>query len=102
MKEKKLIRLSWEKNEHSPFTTSAFCKIPVCLLGVNAKFIQHKKISIILLYHVLLVPISDFFFFLIGIHPMQGWTATTSHGVKRKKKQKILQDTDHRSKENIL
>ena len=25
------------------------------------------------------------FFFLIGIHPMQGWTATTRHGVTRKK-----------------
>ena len=29
-----------------------------------------------------------FFFFLIGIHPMQGWTATTRHGVTRKEAQK--------------
>ena len=28
------------------------------------------------------------FFFLIGIHSMQGWTATTRHGVTRKKKRK--------------
>ena len=27
-----------------------------------------------------------FFFLLIGIHPMQGWTATTRHEVTRKKK----------------
>ena len=34
-----------------------------------------------------------FFFFLIGIHSMQGWTATSRHGVTRKKKkaQKRLQ-----------
>ena len=25
-------------------------------------------------------------FFLIGIHSMQGWTATTRHGVARKEK----------------
>ena len=27
-------------------------------------------------------------FFLIGIHTMQGWTATTRHGVTRKEAQK--------------
>ena len=31
---------------------------------------------------------SVFFFFLIGIHPMQGWTATTRHGVTIKKRTK--------------
>ena len=36
-----------------------------------------------------------FFFFLIGIHPMQGWTATTRHGVtiKKKNKEQCLQRT---------
>ena len=29
-----------------------------------------------------------FFFFLIGIHLMQGWTATMTHGVKEKKYKK--------------
>ena len=29
-------------------------------------------------------------FFLIGIHPMQGWTATTRHGVTRKKSTKKI------------
>ena len=29
-------------------------------------------------------------FFLIGIHFMQGWTATTRHGVNKKKKQKKI------------
>ena len=28
--------------------------------------------------------LKTFFFFLIGIHSMQGWTATTRHGVTRK------------------
>ena len=36
-----------------------------------------------------------FYFFLIGIHPMQGWTATTRHGVTRKEAQKGLQDTEN-------
>ena len=34
-------------------------------------------------------------FFLIGIHSMQGWTATTRHGVTRKKAQKRLQVTEN-------
>ena len=42
-----------------------------------------------------------FFFFLIGIHPMQGWTATTRHGVTRKKTQKRLQDTENLFKKNL-
>ena len=29
-------------------------------------------------------------FFLIGIHSMQGWSVTTRHGVKRKKKYKKI------------
>ena len=29
------------------------------------------------------------------IHSMQGWTATTRHGVTRKKAQKRLQDTEN-------
>ena len=34
------------------------------------------------------------FLFLIGIHSMQGWTATTRHGVTRKEAQKKI--TGHR------
>ena len=33
-------------------------------------------------------PICYFVFFLIGIHSMQGWTATTRHGVTKKEAQK--------------
>ena len=33
----------------------------------------------------------NFLFFLIGIHPIQGWTATIRHGVTKKKQKK-----DHR------
>ena len=38
---------------------------------------------------------SNFFFFLIGIHSMQGWTATTRHGVTRKEAEKRLHDTEN-------
>ena len=34
-----------------------------------------------------------FFFFLIRIHSMQGWTATTRHGVTRKRSAKRLEHT---------
>ena len=33
-------------------------------------------------------PVALSFFFLIGIHSMQGWTATTRHGVTRKGEKK--------------
>ena len=33
---------------------------------------------------------NDNFFFLIGVHSMQGWTAFTRHGVTRKEAQKRL------------
>ena len=39
--------------------------------------------------------IQIYLFFLIGIHSMQGWTATTTHGVTRKEAQKRLQDTEN-------
>ena len=42
-----------------------------------------------------------FFFFLIGIHPLQGWTATTRHGVTRKEAQKGLQDTENLFRKNL-
>ena len=42
-----------------------------------------------------------FFFFLIGIHSMQGWTATTRHGVTRKEAQKKLQDKENLFRKNL-
>ena len=42
-----------------------------------------------------------FLFFLIGIHSMQGWTATTRHGVTRKKAQKRLQDKENLFGKNL-
>ena len=42
-----------------------------------------------------------FFFFLIGIHPMQGWTATMRHGVTRKEAQKRLQGTENLFRKNL-
>ena len=55
------------------------------------------------------IPLTDskvgyyFFFFLIGIHLMQGSTATMTHGVTRKKKssKKITQDTENLFRKNL-
>ena len=40
-------------------------------------------------------------FFLIGIHSMLGWTATTWHGVTWKEAQKWLQDTENLFRKNL-
>ena len=39
--------------------------------------------------------------FLIGIHSMQGWTATTRHGVTRKRSIKRLQPTGNLFRKNL-
>ena len=45
---------------------------------------------------------SDYlYFFLIGIHSMQGWAATTRHGVTRKEAQKGLQETENLFRKNL-
>ena len=41
------------------------------------------------------------FLFLIGIHSIQGGTATTRHGVTRKEAQKRLQDTENLFRKNL-
>ena len=40
-------------------------------------------------------------FFLIGIHSMQGWTATMRHGFTRKEAQKRLQYTENLFRKNL-
>ena len=40
-------------------------------------------------------------FFKIGIHSMQGWIATTRHGVKRKRSTKKLKHTGNLFRNNI-
>ena len=42
-----------------------------------------------------------FFLFLIGIHSMQGWTATMRHRVTRKEVQKRLQNTENLFRKNL-
>ena len=42
-----------------------------------------------------------FSFFLIGIHSMQGWTATTRHGVTRKRSTKRLKHTGNQFRKNL-
>ena len=39
--------------------------------------------------------------FLIGIHSMQDWKATTRHGVTRKRSTKRLQHTGNLSRKNL-
>ena len=41
------------------------------------------------------------FFLVIGIHSIQGWTATTRHGVTRKKSTKRLQHTGNLFRKNL-
>ena len=41
------------------------------------------------------------FFFKIGIHSMQGFTATTRHGVTRKRSTKRLQETENLFRKNL-
>ena len=40
-------------------------------------------------------------FFLIAIHSMQDWTATTRHGGTRREAQKILQDIENLFRQNL-
>ena len=48
------------------------------------------------------VPIvMESFFFLIGIHSVQGWTATTSYGITRKEAQKRLKETENLFRKNL-
>ena len=65
-------------------------------MGVNRKsdFMQDWKFCFVLFLFF-------FFIFLIGIHSMQGWTATTWHGVIRKKNTKILTQTVNLFKKNV-
>ena len=42
-----------------------------------------------------------FFFFLIGIHSMQGWTATKRHGVTRKRSTKRLEHTGNMFRKDL-
>ena len=67
-------------------------------MGVNRKsdFMQDWKFCFVLFLFLFF-----FFIFLIGIHSMQGWTATTWHGVIRKKKTKILTQTGNLFKKNV-
>ena len=44
---------------------------------------------------------SQSFFSLIGIHSMQGWTATTRHEVTRKRSTKRLKDTGNLFTKNV-
>ena len=40
-------------------------------------------------------------FFLIGIHSMQGWTATTGHGITRKRNTKRLRHIGNLFRKNL-
>ena len=53
------------------------------------------------IFHILLNSCLYFRFFLIGIHSMQDWTATTRHGVTRKRTTKRLKDTGNQITKNL-
>ena len=63
--------------------------------------------TISFLVKILLVKLKNFYikyawiFFLIGVHSMQGWTATTRHGITRKEAQKRLQDKENLFRKNL-
>ena len=72
-------------------------KLPVAMLNVDDTKVFENS-SIFKFYR-------DFYFilfyFLIGIHSMQGWTANTRHGVTRKEADKRLQDTENLFRKNL-
>ena len=70
---------------------------PICItfnwwLFFNVTLVDLSLLVCVTDRSVLTVP----FFFLIGIHPMQGCTATTRHGVTRKKKKSTKKITGYR------
>ena len=70
---------------------------PLLLADQNKIMGEYLKHSL----QVLCLMINTSFFFLIGIHSMQGWTATTRYGVTRKEAQKRLQDIENLFKKNL-
>ena len=69
----------------------------------GSQIIYHCNYSLDILHLKLikLVHDSQKNFFLIGIYPMQGLTATTRHGVTRKKAQKRFQDIGNLFRKNL-
>ena len=67
---------------------------------IEEHIILFKKLQLV---KVIITQLGVFFLFfvLIGIHSMQGLTATTRHGVTRKEAQKILQGTENLFRKNI-
>ena len=67
---------------------------------IEEHIIIFKKLQLV---KVIITQLGVFFLFfvLIGIHSMQGLTATTRHGVTRKEAQKILQGTENLFRKNI-
>ena len=73
----------------SEYETILYMSVCSCLVDAGCKynqdivnFTQSLKMS--------MCGTSYSSFFLIGVHSMQGWTATTRHGVTRKEAQKRL------------
>ena len=59
------------------------------------------SISGVKCFHLCKYDLTLYLFFLIGIHSMQGWTATTRHGVTEKKSRKRLEHTGNLFKNNL-
>ena len=65
------------------------------LLSVLSFFLFRMSLCFSVYYFFLF-----FFCFLIGIHSMQGWTATTRHGVTRERSKKRLKHTRNLFRKN--
>ena len=83
---------------------SLLCYIPFvwlqCFVYLSDSKVQPNG-TWIMIHHEVLNFQDWILFFLIGIHPMQGWTDTTRHGVTRKKAQKGWQDTENGFRKNL-
>ena len=90
----------WKKTPHNRLELETYCRVNTtrpCFKGKPGSANYYSVCNCIFpgLYG------ACFFFFLIGIHFMQGRTATTRHAVTRKRSTKILKPTGNLFRKNL-
>ena len=80
--------------------TEILCSFTLVLEGKTGKEIPESS-KLEFLEDLVNLEVFSNFVFLIGIHSMQGWTATTRLGVTRKEAQTGLQDTEYLFRQNL-
>ena len=98
----KILKTNPRASNTSNGRTMILSKCAICG-SKKSRFVKNQKAKGLLSNlgvrtHLSKVPIVGF---LIGIHSMQGWTATTRLGVKRKEAQKKLQGTENLFRKNL-